>query len=301
VEQRVARGGTLILGGGFAGGYVGRLLKRRGATIVSLENFMLYTPLLPEAASGTIEPRHVVVPLREMCPHAELVLGRITGHDHEGRIVTVDSLAGPIEIAYERLVVALGATTRTLPVPGLAEHGMGFKDLADAIALRNHVLLQLERASIHPDDPSELGFVFVGAGYAGVEALAELNDMAHAALRSYPDLRGVPQRWVLVDAAPKILPEIPRGLGTYAARRLAERGVEIHVGTTLESYDGTEAVLGDRTRSRREHSSGRPVSARAHSSPTSGSHSTLAVGSSSTRRCESWGSTAYGRSATAPP
>jgi NADH:ubiquinone reductase (H+-translocating) len=248
VERREARGGTLILGGGFAGGYVARLLKRRGATIVSLENFMLYTPLLPEAASGTIEPRHVVVPLREMCPGAELVLGRITAHEHERRAVTVESLAGTIEIGYERLVVALGATTRTLPVPGLAEHGMGFKDLADAIALRNHVLLQLERASIHPSDPSELGFVFVGAGYAGVEALAELNDMARAALRSYPALRGVPQRWVLVDAAPKILPEIPRGLGTYAARRLTKRGVEIHLGTTLETYDGTEAVLGDGTR-----------------------------------------------------
>ena len=102
------------------------------------------------------------------------------------------------------------------PVPGLAEHGVGFKDLADAIALRNRVLLQLERASIHPDDPAELGFVFVGAGYAGVEALAELNDMAHAALRSYPALREKPQRWVLVDAAPKILPEIPRKLGEYA-------------------------------------------------------------------------------------
>ena len=220
MERREARGGTLVLGGGFAGSYVGRLLKRRGATIVSLENFMLYTPLLPEAASGTIEPRHVVVPLREMCPHAELVLGRVASHDREHRAVTVESLAGPLEIRYERLVVALGATTRTLPIPGLAEHGMGFKDLADAIALRNHVLLQLERASIHPDDPSELGFVFVGAGYAGVEALAELNDMASAALRSYPALRRVPQRWVLVDAAPKILPEIPRGLGRDAARRL---------------------------------------------------------------------------------
>ena len=248
MEQREARGGTLVLGGGFAGSYVARLLKRRGATIVSLENFMLYTPLLPEAASGTLEPRHVVVPLREMCPHAELVLGRITGHDRERRIVTVESLAGPLEIGYERLVVALGATTRTLPVPGLAEHGMGFKDLADAIALRNHVLLQLERASIRPDEPAELGFVFVGAGYAGVEALAELNDMATAALRSYPTLRGVPQRWVLVDAAPKILPEIPRGLGSYAARRRERRGVEIHVGTTLESYDGAEAVLADGTR-----------------------------------------------------
>jgi len=248
VERREARGGTLVLGGGFAGSYVARLLKRRGATIVSHENFMLYTPLLPEAASGTIEPRHVVVPLREMCPHAELLLGDVVGHERAGRTVTVDTLAGPLEVGYERMVVALGARTRVLPVPGLEEHGMGFKDLADAIALRNHVLLQLERATIHPDDPSELGFVFVGAGYAGVEALAELNDMAHAALRSYPQLRDVPQRWVLVDAAPKILPEIPRRLGEYAARRLQQRGIEIHVGTTLESYDGTEAALADGTR-----------------------------------------------------
>jgi NADH dehydrogenase len=247
VARREARGGTLILGGGFAGSYVARLLKRRGATIVSAENFMLYTPLLPEAASGTLEPRHVVVPLREMCPHAELVLGHVTSHDPATQAVTIDSLAGPLEIGYERLVVALGATTRTLPVPGLVEHGAGFKDLADAIALRNHVLLQLERASIHPDDPSELGFVFVGAGYAGVEALAELHDMARAALRSYPDLRRVPQRWVLVDAAPKILPEIPRRLGEYAASRLTKRGIEIHVSTTLQSYDGSEARLADGT------------------------------------------------------
>jgi len=247
VERREARGGTLVLGGGFAGSYVARLLKRRGATIVSHENFMLYTPLLPEAASGTIEPRHVVVPLRQMCPHAELVLGHIGRHDRERRTVVVESLAGELEIGYERLVVALGAITRTLPVPGLAEHAVGFKDLADAIALRNRVLLQLERASIHPHDPSELGFVFVGAGYAGVEALAELHDMVHAARRYYPVLRDIPQRWVLVDAAPKILPEIPRRLGEYAARRLAKRGIEIHVGTTLESYDGTEAALSDGT------------------------------------------------------
>jgi NADH:quinone reductase (non-electrogenic) len=248
VERHAARGGTLILGGGFAGSYVARLLGRRGATVVSLDNSMIYTPLLPEAASGTLEPRHVVVPLRDMCPHAELVLGRVTAHDRSANTVVVESLAGPLEIHYERLVVALGATTRTLPVPGLQEHGVGFKDLADAVALRNRVLLQLERATIHPDDASELGFVFVGAGYAGVEALGELNDMAHAALRSYPTLRRVQQRWVLVDAAPKILPEIPRGLGRYASRRLERRGIEIHVGTTLESFDGTEAVLANGTR-----------------------------------------------------
>ncbi|HLE99025.1 MAG TPA: NAD(P)/FAD-dependent oxidoreductase [Gaiellaceae bacterium] len=247
MERRHARGGTLILGGGFAGSYVGRLLGRRGATILSLENHMLYTPLLPEAAAGTIEPRHVVVPLRQMCPHAELVLGEVTGLDRESRVALADTLAGPIEISYERLVVALGAITRVFPVPGLREHGLGFKDLADAIALRNQVLLQLERASIEPD-PAELGFVFVGAGYAGVEALAELEDFARAALRFYPALRGVPQRWVLVDAAPQILPEIPRRLGDYAARHLERRGVEIHVGTTLESFDGSEAILANGAR-----------------------------------------------------
>jgi NADH dehydrogenase len=247
-ERREARGGTLILGGGFAGSYVARLLGRRGATIVSPENYMLYTPLLPEAAAGTLEPRHVVVPLRQMCPHAELLLGRATGLDRTWRTVYAETLAGPVEIGYERLVVSLGAVTRTFPVPGLLEHGLGFKDLADAIALRNRVLAQLERASIHPDAREELGFVFVGAGYAGVEALAELNDFAQAALRFYPSLKDAPQRWVLVDAAPEILHEIPRRLGEYAARHLDRRGVEIHVGTTLESFDGREAVLANGSR-----------------------------------------------------
>ncbi len=248
MEQREARGGTLILGGGFAGSYVARLLGKRGATIVSPENFMLYTPLLPEAGAGTLEPRHVVVPLRQMCPRAELLLGRATALDEPRKVVNAETLAGPCEIAYERLVVALGAVTRFLPIPGLQEHGVGFKDLADAIALRNRLLQQLERAAIHPEAVEELGFVFVGAGYAGVEALAELNDLAHAALRFYPVLRDVPQRWVLVDAAPKILPEIPRRLGEYAAHHLERRGVEIHVSTTLESYDGQEAVLSSGTR-----------------------------------------------------
>jgi NADH dehydrogenase len=247
VETREARGGTLILGGGFAGSYVARLVGKRGATILSPENYMLYTPLLPEAGSGTIEPRHVVVPLRQMCPHAELVLGRATGLDEARKVVAAETLAGPYEIAYERLVLALGAVPRVAPVPGLREHGFGFKDLADAIALRNRILQQLERASIRAS-PEELGFVFVGAGYAGVEALAELSDLAQAALRYYPTLRDVAQRWVLVDAAPKILPEIPRRLGEYAAEHLTRHGVEIHVSTTLESYDGREAVLANGTR-----------------------------------------------------
>src|SRR5262249_2749935 len=161
--------GVLILGGGFAGGYVARRLGRRGATVVSPENFMLYTPMLPEAASGTLEPRHVVVPLRMMCPHAELLLGGITGLDGANRTAQGGAGAGEFAIRYEHVVVALGAVPRVLPIPGLAEHGLGFKSLADAIALRNHVLRRLEAAAAVADDPGavarQLTFVFVGAGY----------------------------------------------------------------------------------------------------------------------------------------
>ena len=250
--KREARGGVLVVGGGFAGGYVARLLGKRGATIVSPENFMLYTPMLPEAASGTLEPRHTVVPLRQMCPHAELLLGRVTAIDEERRTAHVETPdAGTFDLAYDQLVLALGAVPRTFPVPGLAEHGLGFKDIADAIQLRNRVLRELEAADAERDPDTKarhLGFVFVGAGYAGVEALAELSDLAADALRWYPRLRGVPQRWVLVDAAPKILSEIPSRLGDYAAKELAQRGVEIYVSTTLESYDGEEAVLSNGVR-----------------------------------------------------
>ena len=227
-----------------------RLLGKRGVetTIVCPENFMLFTPLLPEAASGTLEPRHIVVPLRMMCPRSELLLGRATALDQERRAVTVETQDASLEVAYERLVIALGAISRALPIPGLAEHGHGFKDLADAIALRNHVLRQLELADAGQDAGAarrHLTFVFVGAGYAGVEALAELSDLVRDALRYYPRLREIAPRWMLVDAAPSILPEIPTKLGEYAARELTGRGVEIRVGTTLEALDADGALLSD--------------------------------------------------------
>jgi NADH dehydrogenase len=248
---RQARGGVLVLGGGFAGAYVARELGAHGATIVSRENFMLYTPLLPEAASGTLEPRHCVVPLRAMCPHSELILGRATAIDVEAQTAAVETDEGTQTVAWRELVLALGAVPRTLPVPGLSEHALSFKSLADAINLRNNVLHQLEAADAALDEEERarrLTFVFVGAGYAGVEALAELSDLAEDALRYYPRLRPTPRRWVLVDAAPRILPEIPPPLGDYAAAELRKRDVEIHVGTTLESVSAGEAVLGDGTR-----------------------------------------------------
>jgi NADH:ubiquinone reductase (H+-translocating) len=249
MAQRGERdGGTVILGGGFAGSYVARLLGKRGATIVSPENFMLFASMLPEAASGTLEPRHVVVPLRMMCPHAELLLGKAVAHDHARQRVQVETEAGLVNLRYRDLVVALGAVPRTLPIPGLADYAFGFKDLADAIALRNHVLRRLEAAAAAATDAQrrrELTFVFVGAGYAGVEALAELSDLARDALRYYPSLRSTPTHWVLVDAAPKILPEIPSRLGEYAAQQLERRGIDIRVGTTLEAVEPHAAVLSD--------------------------------------------------------
>ncbi len=250
MRQRRARGGVLILGGGFAGSYVARLLGERGATIVSPDNYMLYTPMLPEAASGTLEPRHVVVPLRQMCPHAELLLGRATGLDETKKVVAIEVEWERIEVSYEHLVLALGSVPRALPIPGL-ERAVGFKDLADAIHLRNHVLRELENADAEPDPERRrrhLTFVFVGAGYAGVEALAELSDLAHDALRYYPGLRGSSQRWLLVEAAPKILSEIPPLLGEYSAQQLARRGIEIRVGTTLARVENGAVVLSDGTR-----------------------------------------------------
>jgi NADH dehydrogenase len=246
VDTRDARGGVLVLGGGFAGAYVARLLGERGATIVSPENFMLFTPLLPEAASGTLEPRHCVVPLRVMCPHADLLLGRVARVDLAARTAHVQTDEGMQDVAWRDLVIALGAVPRVAPVPGLTEHGLSFKSIADAINLRNHVLRELETADAASDDAERrrhLSFVFVGAGYAGVEALAELADLVEDASRYYPRLAGVPRRWVLVDAAPKILPEIPSRLGEYAAKELVERGVEIHVGTTIESVTADEVTL----------------------------------------------------------
>lgn len=248
--RRHARAGILILGGGFGGATVARGLGRIGATVVSNESALLFTPMLPEVASGSLEPRHVVVPLRQMCPHADLVLGEVAAIDTENHIVVVRNEVGELHYEYEHLVIALGAVSRTLPIPGLARYGVGFKTFYDAVYLRDHVLRELELADNELDEEraaAHLGFVFVGAGYAGVEALAELHDLVQDALRDYPRLRGVPQRWVLVEARDHILPAIPSHLGEYATELLARRGIEIHTSTRLEAVHADRVELsGDR-------------------------------------------------------
>jgi len=247
--HRVARGGTLVLGGGFAGAYVARDLGRKGATIVNPANFMLYTPLLPEAAAASIEPRHVTVPLRKMCPHGDLLLGRATALDAKRRVVRVETDAGRFDVHYHDLVVALGSVTRMPDVPGLREHAHQLKDVADAIRLRDHVLRQIELADAAPHSaPRRLTFVFAGAGYAGVEAIAELQELAAGALRRHRRLRDVEPRWVLVDHAPRILGQTPEGLARFAARTLERRGIEILTGAALATVDGGGATLADGTR-----------------------------------------------------
>ncbi len=208
---------------------------------------MLYTPLLPGAAGGTLEPRHVVVPLREVLHKTEIRLGQVQSADPERKVLRVRSLEGHDEtLEYDHLIVALGSVSRTLPIPGLAEHGIGFKTLPEAIALRNRVIAALEAAETL-EDPVEreawLSFVFVGGGYAGVEGLAELQDFAAAAIERYPRCRTQGMRWTLVEAKDRIMSETPADLSEWCTRELRGRGVEVRTNTTLEAVTATSARL----------------------------------------------------------
>jgi NADH:quinone reductase (non-electrogenic) len=244
---------VVIAGGGFGGMYAARRLERclprhsARIQIVSDVNFLLYTPLLPGAAAGTLEPRHVVVPIREELEWADLHLGRVTGADPGVNELYVRTLDERDEtLRYDQLIVSLGSVSRVLPVPGLAEHALGFKNLADGIAVRNRALLNLEIAEALPDDEGRreyLTFIFVGAGYAGVEGIAELQDYVNDTIEKYPRCRMTGTRWIIVEALDQIMPEIPASLADVASRELRSRGIELRTGTRLESMDERSAVL----------------------------------------------------------
>ena len=243
----------VIAGGGFGGFYAARALERllpansARVTLVNEANFMLYTPLLPGAAGATLDPRHVVVPLRSQLRHTDLVIGEVTGGDPAASTLGVRRIDGEqIELGYDQLIVALGSVSRTLPIPGLAEHAIGFKSLSDATALRNRVLSCMDIAESLGDPARRaeyLGFVFVGAGYAGVEGLAELQDFAAQAIDLYPRCRAQGMRWVLVEAKDRIMQEVPQGLSEFAARELRARGVEVCTQTTIKEITERDATL----------------------------------------------------------
>jgi NADH dehydrogenase len=246
---------VVILGGGFGGLYAARKLERAlpphaaKVTIVTDVNFMLYTPLLPGAGAGTLEPRHVVVPLREHLRHTDLLLGHVTGADPDGRKVFVTTAEGQErELRYDQLIVALGSISRTIPVPGLKEHAVGFKTLSDAIALRNQIIHTLERAESVEDEASRralLTYVFVGAGYAGLEGLAELQDFAADVVDLYPRARVDGLRFILVEARDRVMPEISADLAEFATAELRRRGIEVRTSTTVERISADSVELSD--------------------------------------------------------
>ena len=250
----------LIVGGGYVGMYTALRLQRRlraqlrvGGTlevvVVDPRSYMTYQPFLPEAAAGSLEPRHVVVPLRRVLPRCAVLNGRVTAIDHANRTARLEPLRGePYDLTYDVVVVAPGSIARTLPIPGLAELGIGFKQVEEAIALRNQVIEKLDIASASTDAALRrrlLTFVFVGGGYAGVEALAELEDMARYATRFYPQVSPKDLRFVLVEASGRILPEVGEDMGRYTVDRLRERDIEVKLETRLESCIGGHIELSD--------------------------------------------------------
>lgn len=242
-----------IAGGGFGGFYAARRLEQilppysAKITLVTDVNFMLYTPLLPGAAAGSLEPRHVVIPIREELDGTDIRLGRVTGLDSGLNELYYERGDGRKEtVKYDQLIVSLGSVSRVMNVPGLAEHGLGFKTISEAIAMRNRALSNLEIAE-SLDDPNErrkyLNFVFVGAGYAGVEGMAELQDFLADVIGRYPRCRQDGMRFVLVEAQDQIMPEVDPKLADWTTRELRARGIEVRTGTMLGSVEGDCAKL----------------------------------------------------------
>ncbi len=247
----------LILGGGYVGMYTALHLRRelrRGEAEISIidpKSYMTYQPFLPEAAAGNLAERHVVAPLRQILRGVQVLNGRVTAISQADRLVDFQAVTGESRrISYDILIVALGSISRTLPIDGLADHGIGFKTVGEAIYLRNHVLTQLDiAASAHDPDVRRraLSFVFVGAGFAGVEALAELEDMARDACRYYPGIEPGDMRWMLVEATRRILPEVGPEMGQRAQEELRSRGIDLRLETRLASAVGGHIVLDDGT------------------------------------------------------
>lgn len=245
----------LVVGGGYVGMYTAfrlqRKLRRGEATITVVDphSYMTYQPFLPESAAGNLEPRHLVVPLRKVLKKCEILSGRITSIDHAHRVARFDPGVGNgRDLGYDILVFAAGSIARTLPIPGLAEAGIGFHTVAEAIYLRNQVLSRLDFAGSTDDAALRkraLTFVFIGGGYAGIEAIAELEDMARDAIRFYPMLKVTDMRWVMVEASSRILPEVSPDMAEYTVRQLEERGIEVARNTRVESMVGGAVVLSD--------------------------------------------------------
>ncbi|MCG2624029.1 FAD-dependent oxidoreductase [Arthrobacter sp. I2-34] len=244
---------VLILGGGYAGLYTAWGLEKRlgqapmDITLVEPNSYMTYQPLLPEVAGGEIDPRTVMVELRRVLKHTDVFRGKLESLDCRAKTATLASISGERkQVSYDHVVFALGAITRTFPTPGLAEQGVGFKTLEEALYVRDKVLDSVALAAA-TSDPAErakaLTVVFVGGGYTGVEALTELLDLAKLAVDEYPDLKRTELRWVLIEALDRVAPEIGPGLSKWTLEQLRRRGVDVRLNTTMKSCVDGQVVL----------------------------------------------------------
>jgi len=244
----------LILGGGFGGIYTARqlekILKPEEASIqlVNQENYWVYQPMLPEVISSSIGITNVVSPIRRLCKRTHLVMREVENIDLKNKLVTVSAGFKPrkLELSYDYLVIALGAVTNFYGMPGMIENAKPFRTLADALALRNHILHALEEADVETDPQLRaklMTFVIAGGGFSGVEVVAELNDFIHGVKRNYHRLRDQPARVVLVHAGDRILPEMTEKLGLFAQKILSKRGVEIILNDRLSAASSEKAIF----------------------------------------------------------
>ncbi len=254
---------VLVLGGGFAGvGCAQRLEKLlpkdRTITLLSSENYFVFQPLLPEVVGASLAPSHVISPLRHLLRRTRVVRGEVeqivlapTGSGEAGTVIARgQGVEEPIVFTAAHVVLALGSVVDVRRIPGMAEHSLQMKNVADALALRHAVITRLERAVVERDRDERaalLTFVVVGGGFSGVETAAEINDLVRSARRFFPSLDGQPARVVCVHSRDRVLPELDRRLGEHAQRVLERRGVEFRLEerTRAASRDGVHLASGE--------------------------------------------------------
>lgn len=242
----------LIVGGGYVGFTVAKkiqkAIKQTGGvvTIVEPNPYMTYQPFLPEVAAGSMEGRNATVPLRQHLRDTELIPGHVVSVNHAERTATVEPIDNgePFELKYDEIILGAGAVTRAFPIPGLAEVAIGMKTVEEAVSVRNWVLERIEVASVL-DDPDArrraLTVVVVGGGFAGVETISELEDMAREAVNRNDRLSVSDLRFVMIEAAPRIMPEVPEDRAEKVVAELRARGIEVLLNTSLS--DATEGHL----------------------------------------------------------
>lgn len=233
----------LIVGGGYAGFYTAWKLEkhlRRGEATVTMVDplpYMTYQPFLPEVAAGSIEARHSVVAHRRHLKRTRVVAGKVTGIDHAARVATITPAEGePWQESYDQIVVTGGAVSRTFPIPGIAENAIGLKTIEEAVAIRDRLFSNFDKAALLPAGPERdrlLTVVVVGGGFAGIEVFAELRSVASALLKKYPELRFEDTHFHLVEAMGRIMPEVSLPTSEWVIKSLGERGAAIHLDTQV--------------------------------------------------------------------